>query len=394
MNFLSKIWASLTGINLLGTATDPASPSSGDLWYNSTLGKFRKCQAGTISDLDEPISIGKPVTSGTNGSVLFVDGGNLAQDNTNLNWDNTNDGLAIADSLYSGTKLSVGGSVKFGSGAANLLWVDSWKSLVIQNTSNSSTSLQISKPNVGISDFASMVDNTTNGYLRFGSAGSSFTPAIKSSAGTSGNQTFYITQTTNDTTSSAAIRFDGRKASSKLASQPVLEVGSYTDTYMKVMADGSARFSTLDTSGTAPSPTGAIKPVIADSNGTLTTVDYLAFFTVDGTNDIGYKNVPQLLGNADATLSLGDAGKHVYHSASDTASRTYTIPANTSVAYPIGTVLTFINDNTNSVSIAINTDTLVLTDGSTGTRTLAQYGIATAIKVTTTRWIISGNNLT
>jgi len=32
--------------------------------------------------------------------------------------------------------------------------------------------------------------------------------------------------------------------------------------------------------------------------------------------------------------------------------------------------------------------------GTTGTRTLAQYGMATAVKITSTSWIISGNGLT
>jgi hypothetical protein len=41
---------------------------------------------------------------------------------------------------------------------------------------------------------------------------------------------------------------------------------------------------------------------------------------------------------------------------------------------------------------------MYLSSGATGTRTLAQYGIATAIKVSglssTGIWVISGNNLT
>jgi hypothetical protein len=74
---------------------------------------------------------------------------------------------------------------------------------------------------------------------------------------------------------------------------------------------------------------------------------------------------------------------------------TFTIPANASVAYENGTVLTFINMSSSSLSIAITSDTMYLAGtGSTGTRTLAQYGIATAIKMTSTTWLISGNGLT
>lgn len=93
---------------------------------------------------------------------------------------------------------------------------------------------------------------------------------------------------------------------------------------------------------------------------------------------------------------LADSGKHIYHPSADTTARTWTIPANSSVAYPIGTAITFVNDTSAGViTIAITTDTLVLAGaGTTGSRTLAANGIATAIKVTSTRWLISGTNLT
>jgi hypothetical protein len=51
--------------------------------------------------------------------------------------------------------------------------------------------------------------------------------------------------------------------------------------------------------------------------------------------------------------------------------------------------------SSSSLSIAITSDTMYLAGtGSTGTRTLAQYGIATAMKMTSTTWLISGNGLT
>lgn len=84
------------------------------------------------------------------------------------------------------------------------------------------------------------------------------------------------------------------------------------------------------------------------------------------------------------------------HPASDTTARTWTIPANSSVAYPVGSVLTFINQNAaGTLTISITTDTMRLAGaGTTGSRTLAANGIATAIKITSTEWIISGTGLT
>jgi hypothetical protein len=99
--------------------------------------------------------------------------------------------------------------------------------------------------------------------------------------------------------------------------------------------------------------------------------------------------------SANYTLVASDAGKHIYHPSTDANARTFTIPANASVAFPTGTAVTFINETSQVVTIAITTDTLVLAGtGSTGSRSLAQYGVATAIKVGTTRWIVSGTGLT
>ena len=117
--------------------------------------------------------------------------------------------------------------------------------------------------------------------------------------------------------------------------------------------------------------------------------------TVDGTNTVGYINIPQNSQSAAYTLTLADAGKHIFHPSSDTNVRTYTIPADSSVAYPVGTVLTFINMTSQLVTIEINTDTMHLSgSGTTGSRTLAQYGSASAIKITPTSWLISGIGLT
>ena len=117
--------------------------------------------------------------------------------------------------------------------------------------------------------------------------------------------------------------------------------------------------------------------------------------TVDGTDSVGFRNIPQNSQSAAYTLVLADAGKHIFHPSGDANARTFTIPANSSVAYPIGTAITFINMTSQAVTIAITTDTMYLSSaGTTGSRTLAQYGSATAIKITSTNWLISGSGLT
>jgi len=121
----------------------------------------------------------------------------------------------------------------------------------------------------------------------------------------------------------------------------------------------------------------------------------LANSTADGTNGVGYINIPQNSQSAAYTTVLSDAGKHIYHPAADANARTYTIAANASVAYPIGTVIAFVNMTSQAVTIAINSDTMYLGNlGTTGSRTLGQFGVANALKIASTTWIITGTALT
>lgn len=107
-------------------------------------------------------------------------------------------------------------------------------------------------------------------------------------------------------------------------------------------------------------------------------------------------NIVQNSQSAAYTTVLTDAGKHIYHPSADTSARTWTIDSNANVAYPIGTAITFVNDcSAGVITIAITSDTLVLAGaGTTGSRSLAACGVATAVKVTSTRWIINGTGLT
>lgn len=106
-----------------------------------------------------------------------------------------------------------------------------------------------------------------------------------------------------------------------------------------------------------------------------------------------YSQIPQNSQSAAYTTVLADAQKHILHPTADNNARTFTIAANASVAYPIGTCITFVNQ-INTVTIAITSDTLVLAGtGGTGSRTLAASGVATALKIASTTWIISGTGL-
>lgn len=109
-----------------------------------------------------------------------------------------------------------------------------------------------------------------------------------------------------------------------------------------------------------------------------------------------YIAVPQNSQSAAYTLQLSDSGKHLLHPSADTTARVWTIPANASVPFPIGAAVTFVNQNgAGAITIAITSDTMRLAGaGTTGSRTLAANGVATALKISATEWIISGTGLT
>lgn len=119
-----------------------------------------------------------------------------------------------------------------------------------------------------------------------------------------------------------------------------------------------------------------------------------AIASADRADAVGYKGLPQNPKTASYTLTLSDMGKDIYLSGT-TSGQSITIPANGSVAFPVGTVIQITNDSNQNWSIPITTDTLVLSPGgSTGTRTLAAFGQCTIRKVSATRWWISGVGLT
>ena len=87
-------------------------------------------------------------------------------------------------------------------------------------------------------------------------------------------------------------------------------------------------------------------------------------------------------------MALADAGTHISTTA---VGGSIVIPANSSVAFPIGTAITIFNNSALSQTLSITTDTLRLAGTtSTGSRTIALRGLCTCLKVAATEWVASG----
>lgn len=144
--------------------------------------------------------------------------------------------------------------------------------------------------------------------------------------------------------------------------------------------------------------------VIRDVSGTKTlqvlTNKHPVFWNIDlsgsdgptGTADVGYRGSPLTEPSANYTLVRNDAGRTIYHISG--AAHTYTIPANASVSFPIGTIILIKNESGGgNVTISITSDTLRWA-ALTGSRTLSANGNAAIQKMTATMWRLTGDGIT
>jgi hypothetical protein len=141
---------------------------------------------------------------------------------------------------------------------------------------------------------------------------------------------------------------------------------------------------------TAGAALTALGAAASGANTDITALDQDVTITATGTiaaDTLGYRGLPQNSQTASYTLALADQGKHISITTGGVV-----IPANASVAFPIGSTIVIFNNSGSNQTISITSDTLRLAGAaSTGSRTLAQYGVATCVKVAATTWVATGN---
>lgn len=195
----------------------------------------------------------------------------------------------------------------------------------------------------------------------------------------------------NNTTGAATINIDSVGAKSIVRGDgAALESGDMQASTAHVLVYDGTNFVCLN-----PLSFSLVNGTLSGTLSVTGAVTFNGALTTDNTtsNEVGFKGLPLNTQNGAYTAVLSDAANCI---AADTGvgGFTWTIPANASVAYPVGTVLTFSNETSGNVSIVITSDTLKLAGtASTGTRTLGANGLATALKVGSTRWLISGTGL-
>jgi hypothetical protein len=147
---------------------------------------------------------------------------------------------------------------------------------------------------------------------------------------------------------------------------------------------------------TSATPTSAGLVRLADVSAALAGTDTQRAVTPEASYAVMSRVQQNVQATTTYTLVSADIGRHILHPTSATAAATIIIPSSASVFFPLGAVITLINQvSAGTVTVSITTDTLVFAnDGTTGNRTLAAPALATIIKVDTGQWMISGAGVT
>jgi hypothetical protein len=185
----------------------------------------------------------------------------------------------------------------------------------------------------------------------------------------------------NGGTNSNFFEVTGPTTSLKTFTFPNASATVLTTNALVTVAQGGTGTNTSTGSGSvvlATSPT-LVTPVLGTpTSGTLSSC------TVDGTNAVGFKNIPQ---TTSTTLAATSVGKHHYVSAG--------VTINTGV-FSAGDAFMIVNSGTSSITITQGTSVTLRLAGTatTGSRTLAQKGVASILCVAAGDFIVSGAGVT
>jgi len=212
-----------------------------------------------------------------------------------------------------------------------------------------------------------------------GNASGTGTTTVQS-ANTSSNQTFTLPGT--DGSPNQFLSTDGSGNLSFATGITAASLGTGVQTWLGTPSSSNLAAAVTDETGSgslvfATSPT-LVTPVLGTpTSGTLSNC------TVDGTNPVGYRNVP-VSSNSTNTLVVGDVGKVL----SVTAGQT--VPNSTFAA---GDVVVIFNNSSSSITLTMSITTAYIagTDTDKATMTLATRGVATILFISGTVCVVSGN---
>jgi|SRR6185312_8971810 len=110
-------------------------------------------------------------------------------------------------------------------------------------------------------------------------------------------------------------------------------------------------------------------------------------------NSVGFRGMPTVTKNAAYTFSFDDSGRLFRHT--DASAYVWTIPPNSSIAYPVGTIIGFRNFGAGVITMTRGSGVTLTISGSGTSKdvAIAQYGAGAIIKEDTDAWYIAGTGL-
>lgn len=189
---------------------------------------------------------------------------------------------------------------------------------------------------------------------------------------------------------------------------PTFQAPATNGTVTSIATNNGITGGTITNSGTIGLATIAADSLLGNSTGSSAVPSAVTYSTLitaftgttSGTlaagNDSRFAGPNQNSQSTNYTFVLSDAGGQILHPAADTTARTFTIPANSAVAYAVGTKIEIVNQlSAGVITLGINTDTLTwYPGGTTGTRTIAAGALVELTKITATSWIVTGVGIT
>ena len=275
------------------------------------------------------------------------------------------------------------------------------KTYIVINATSTSQSVKIvgAGPTTGItilsgktslvawngSDFVEVSPNTISGTLPVANGG---TGATTLTGVLKGNGTSAFTAASSGTDYSAgtsALATGILKSTTSTGALTIAVAGDFPT--LNQSTTGTA--SNLTAATTLPSGMTLVAPVLGTpSSGTLTNC------TADGTNKVGYRNIPQSLSDKVTayTLASTDVGKYIGVGTSGSI----VVPDATysdSVAIANGDAISIFNNTTGNITLTMSITTAYIggTDTDKATITLATRGIATILFVSSTVCVVTGN---
>jgi hypothetical protein len=158
-----------------------------------------------------------------------------------------------------------------------------------------------------------------------------------------------------------------------LASESGLAISATPDIAIDISA--------LSNSLTGATVAGADLLLIDDGAGGTNKKIALQDFGIPITNDTG--TTP--MSAADLTYA------NRWYSCSNASAISFVIPANASVAYPVGTIFYVYQAGAGQVTVSVTSDTMRSPNGA---KTAAQYSVISVTKVAATEWVVSGDSST